>query len=80
MALTPARIMKYLGLMAAFAGIGTRVFAWLQQSQAETSPGGDDFTAEELAKLAPIIEESINTGLMSAEIPVVVSVSIFPLE
>jgi len=80
MGMSTARIMKYLGLMAAFAGIGTRVYAWLQQSQADTSPGGDDFTGEELAKLGPVIEEAINTGLMSADIPVVVSVTVLPLE
>jgi len=80
MGMSTARIMKYLGLAAAFAGIGTRVYSWLIQAEAEGSPGGDDFTADELQKLGPMLEDAINTGLQGANIPVLVQITVIPLE
>ena len=74
--MSTARIMKYLALAAAFAGIGTRVFSWLTAAQADSSPGGDDIAPEEIAKLEPVIQDAINQGLMSAEIPLIAEVKL----
>lgn len=68
--------MKYLALGSAFAGVGMRVFGWLQQAQAAGSPGGDDITAEEVVQLEPVINDAINQGLQSAEVPIVATVKL----
>lgn len=68
--------MRYFGIITAFAGIGTKVFSWLQQSQADESPGGDDITSEEVVQLAPILNEAINTGLQAAGVPIVAQVTL----
>lgn len=68
--------MKYMGLMTAFTGIGTKVYMWLKQTQADGSPGGDDITAEEAATLSPIITEALNAGLQSADVPLMAEVKL----
>jgi hypothetical protein len=67
---------KYAGIAAAFAGVGMRVFSWLQQAKAPGSPGGDHITAEEIAKLEPVIQDAINQGLQSADVPIIAEVKL----
>lgn len=66
--------MKYLALMAAFSGIGMRIFSWLTQAQSEGSIGGEDITPEEVTRLAPVISDAINQGLQSVDVPVIAEV------
>lgn len=67
--------MKYLALMAAFAGIGSRVFTWMQTAQAAGSPGGEDITPEEIPALQTVITDAINQGLIAGEVPLVANVT-----
>ncbi len=67
--------MKYLALMAAFAGIGSRVFTWLQVAQSENSPGGEDITPEEIPGLQTVITDALNQGLVAGEVPLVANVT-----
>ena len=68
--------MKYLSIAMAFAGVGSRVLAWLQFAQATNSLGGEKITAQEIVQLTPIIQDAINQGLMASGVPAVVEVKI----
>lgn len=67
--------MKYLAIMAAFAGIGARVFVWLRQAQSAGSPGGEEITAEEIPELQTVITDAINNGLQAGDVPLLASVT-----
>lgn len=71
--------MKYLGIVAAFAGIGARVYSWLRSAEAPSSEGGEDITPNEIAALEPVITDAINAGLQAAEVPMMVEVKLVPL-
>lgn len=66
--------MKYTGIAMAFAGVASRVFAWLQFAEAAGGVGGEKITPQEIVQLQPIIQDAINQGLMSAGVPVMVTV------
>lgn len=68
--------MKYIALVSAFAGIGTKVFSWLKKSQAAGSPGGEDITPEEIPALQDVITDAVNTGLQAGEVPLVATVTL----
>jgi len=68
--------MKYLGIAAAFAGVGTKVFSWLRKAQADSSPGGEDIMPEEIPALQGVITDAINTGLQAAEVPLMAEVTL----
>ena len=66
---------KYLAIAAAFAGVGARVLSWVNSAQSEASPGGEDFTAGEIAQLDTVITDAINEGLRAAEVPLMATVT-----
>lgn len=68
--------MKYLALMAAFSGIGMRIFSWLTQAQSEGSIGGEDITPEEVTQLSPVINDALNQALQSAGVPIMANVEL----
>lgn len=68
--------MKYLGLASAFAGVGTRIFAWLRTAQSVGSPGGDDIHPSEVVQLEGVITDAVNQGLQAAEVPIVAQVTL----
>lgn len=70
---------KYLGIAAAFAGVGMRVFSWLNSAQAPTSEMGEDISPAEIAALTPVIQDAINEGLQAADVPLVCEVKITSL-
>lgn len=72
--------MKYLGIAAAFGGVGMRVFSWLNSAQAPSSEGGEDITAAEIAELTPIITDAINQGLQAADVPLMADVKLIALD
>jgi len=76
MAMTTERWMKYMALAMAFAGVASRVFLWLQQAQAENSPGGDDIEPSEMVQLQSVIEDAVNQGLQGAKIPIIATVTL----
>ena len=68
--------MKYLGIAAAFAGIGGRLVSWLTMAQSAGSPDGDDIVPEEIVQIQGVITDAINEGLRQAEVPIVASVTL----
>jgi len=74
--MTTERWMKYAALAMAFTGVASRVFLWLQQSQAEGSPGGDNIEPSEMVQLQSVIEDAVNQGLQGAKIPIFATVTL----
>lgn len=60
---------KLLGITAAFAGVGTRVFQWYRKSTKATSAGGRDIHPSEIPELSDEISDAVNNGLMAADVP-----------
>ena len=73
--------MKYLGITAAFAGVGLRVYSWINSAQAPDSDEGEDISAAEIAALSPVITDAINQGLVAADVPLMVApITLIPME
>ena len=73
--------MKYLGIASAFAGVGLRVYSWVNSAQAPGSEDGEDISASEIAALGPVITDAINQGLQAADVPLMIApVNLIPLE
>ena len=68
--------MKYMAIAVAFAGVGAKVFAWLQQAQSAGSPGGEDIVPEEIPALQGVITDAVNSGLQAGEVPLIATVTL----
>ena len=68
--------MKYLAIVAAFGGIGARMFVWLRQAQSAQSPGGEDIVPEEIPALQEVITDAVNNGLQAGDVPLMARIEL----
>ena len=80
MATSRERMMKYMAIAGAFAGVAMRIYTWLYQATDEASEEGDNISPTEIAQLQGVVTDALNQGMIAANIPVVWQVTAVPLE